>query len=66
MTDDLEKLKNLAMVVAECHTHPGKERTLNESRDCYSSRMGHLHIIIDSEKWQAVRKCLLEIGILGG
>ena len=63
---DTDKLKNLACAVGKCHTHTGKERTLNQGRDCYSERMGHDHVIIDLEDWQAVRKCLLDIGILGG
>lgn len=59
-------MERVIEALVDCHTHPGKERTLNEGRDCYAKRVKHSHVIIDLEPWQKVRKALLDLGILGG
>jgi len=60
-----KEVKELIEAVGKCHTHPGKERTL-DGYNSYNSRVGHSHVIIDEKEWNKVRRILLTMGIIGG
>jgi len=60
MTDQ-DKLHELIDSIEACHTHPGKERMLNEGADSYSTRVKHNHVIIDLAAWKKVKKALFDL-----